>query len=540
MTIQPKYLELREALFEEQALTKPRQVCLYEVMDDPLLFVRFLKIQTKHRKNKLRWFDLRPEQEEIFEALKGGENVLVLKARQLGISTTAQGYIFWRWLTATEPFEAATFSFKADSTKVLSRIFKTFIRNLPPALRPKLTIDNQGRIEREVDDAGNVAGYSIITAGGKGAGRSATLDIAHFSEFAFVEDGEEFRASVMGSLDTENAQFIIESTASHIGDELHREVMKVQAGRGEGPWVFFFFPWMKDPLYTVDGPPLDDITAEESALIETYGLTEGQVRWRRRKIGAIGNVEKFNREFPACISDAYAQGEGSFYAESDFSAIQVTDAPDTGLAVYAAPDDDENYCIGVDTGQGVGKNFHTATGLAKVGGYEAFVFRDNTMSPEEFGRFLFEIGMKYRAYIHLERNLWGAVVLKTLHDLNYPWIIQDDKGKDGWHTTSQNRPRIFDDGRTYIRGHNLKTLDRHTIREARALVVDDKGRIVLAVEEDEHGVSHGDNIVSFGLAVIGLAQVPMPESLNKPSFWSARWFAERNKRGGDPFWPAGR
>ena len=57
-----------------------------DAFKDPRNFFKFLKVFDKEQ-NKLVPFVLRPQQEELLDALLTHNKIVVLKARQLGIST---------------------------------------------------------------------------------------------------------------------------------------------------------------------------------------------------------------------------------------------------------------------------------------------------------------------------------------------------------------------------------------------------------------------------------------------------------------------
>ena len=64
---------------------------IYKAFQDPRNFFKFLKVFDKED-NKLVPFQLRPQQEELLDALLTHNKIVVLKARQLGISTLLRAY----------------------------------------------------------------------------------------------------------------------------------------------------------------------------------------------------------------------------------------------------------------------------------------------------------------------------------------------------------------------------------------------------------------------------------------------------------------
>ena len=68
-----------------------------DAFKDPRNFFKFLKVFDKEQ-NKLVPFVLRPQQEELLDALLTHNKIVVLKARQLGISTLLR-YLDRDWET---------------------------------------------------------------------------------------------------------------------------------------------------------------------------------------------------------------------------------------------------------------------------------------------------------------------------------------------------------------------------------------------------------------------------------------------------------
>ena len=106
--------------------------------EDPRNFFKFLKVFDKEQ-NKLVPFQLRPQQEELLEALLTHNKIVVLKARQLGISTLLRAYFLWKTYMSTEPTRHAIISYTRDSADHLHNMDKGFYFSLPSALQRKLS-----------------------------------------------------------------------------------------------------------------------------------------------------------------------------------------------------------------------------------------------------------------------------------------------------------------------------------------------------------------------------------------------------------------
>src|SRR5512146_1016881 len=80
--------------------------------------------------------------------------LLILKARQKGISTLFEAYIFWR-TTFQFHRKAAIVGHKTDATNNLYQMTKRYYKYLPDALKPEIEASNEkvlryGRLESEI------------------------------------------------------------------------------------------------------------------------------------------------------------------------------------------------------------------------------------------------------------------------------------------------------------------------------------------------------------------------------------------------------
>ena len=188
-----------------------------DAFKDPRNFFKFLKVFDKEQ-NKLVPFVLRPQQEELLDALLTHNKIVVLKARQLGISTLLRAYFLWKSYMAVEPTSHAIISYTRDSADHLHNMDKGFYFSLPKPLQRKLSKSSA----RTLQFGDTNAGLRAFTAGGKaGATRSFTFSDTHISEFAFFDDQDDLLANVMASVG--EGQIVIETTPNTPGDTISKK-----------------------------------------------------------------------------------------------------------------------------------------------------------------------------------------------------------------------------------------------------------------------------------------------------------------------------
>ena len=104
----------------------------------------------------------------------GKVRVLIDKGRQLGMSTLIEGRYFWLVIT-NRSLQAYILTHEAEATLNLFNMALRYYHNLPPGLCPRAQTSNAKKLYfREFD-----SGYSVGTAGNKGAGRSQTIQLFH-------------------------------------------------------------------------------------------------------------------------------------------------------------------------------------------------------------------------------------------------------------------------------------------------------------------------------------------------------------------------
>jgi hypothetical protein len=481
---------------------------LLKIISDPIAFISRLSIIDKKGK-KIRLVP-NSEQIRIIQALVEEDDTLILKGRQIGSSTIVSAYLFWKLWTATEPITIAILSHKLASSKHLLDIHKTFYHNLPKFLKRPLDIENTTAMRFADSGAGIIA----VSAEGKGGLRSFTCSYLQISEYAFAPQPEELKATALSALN--NGQLIIESTANYFNDALHQEITAHE--RGEAKWNYLFFPWFEHKGYREKTDKDFVMTDTESALAEQWGLDPEQIYWRRNKLGKIGNKQKFAREYPSCIEDAYSVAGNVYLQRDDFDDIEIVQIDPIETTVLCEVDPQDRYAIGVDVAAGVGQDFSVIYVLSKKTHQIVCVYRSNEISPAYLAERIVDFATTYNgAHVLVESNNFGNVVLNEMHHMGYNKIWKDEKGRD-WITTLQSKTAMFENLKGLIQGGYISMLDNIVYSELRAITVNDRGGIELKYLDG----AHSDNSVALSLAYMALNKVNLPQQEYLPQWIKAR------------------
>jgi hypothetical protein len=120
--------------------------------------------------------------EAITQQLKseGKIRVIILKARQQGLSTYVGGHLYFT-VSQHKARKAMVVTHHADSTRALFDMTKRFHEHVPDILKPHTKYSSRRELTFDVLDSS----YVVATAGGDAIGRGETLSCIHASELAF-------------------------------------------------------------------------------------------------------------------------------------------------------------------------------------------------------------------------------------------------------------------------------------------------------------------------------------------------------------------
>jgi len=280
---------------------------------------RCLKLRSKS--GKVLPFNMNRSQRFLHERLEeqrrrtGKVRALVLKGRQVGISTYIAGRFYWR-TTHTKGFRTFILTHLDDATGNLFNIAKRYHDNCPDLVKPATQANNAKELSFNILGSG----YKVATAGSREVGRSDTIQMFHGSEMAFWPNAGDHSAGVGQAIaDAPGTEDIRESTANGIGNAFH-DLWKA-AERGDSDFEAIFIPWFWHEEYVADVP--DGWTPPELFVEyeKLYDLTRKQLYWaykKNRELAAVagGTPDDFNwkfiQEYPANASEAFQTSGASF------------------------------------------------------------------------------------------------------------------------------------------------------------------------------------------------------------------------------------
>lgn len=416
---------------------------------------------------------------------------IILKARQMGLSTAVEAIIYW-WTSTNKNINSVIIGHEESSSKNLYMMFRRYYDNTNPVFKPSVRYNTRTDLSFErFDDTGKQVGLGssikTATAGNKAAGRSDTINLLHGSELGEWENGEELVASLLETVPDEEvmekpSMIFLESTAKGRGNYFHKEF--VAATKGLNNFEPFFFPWWILDTYERDfGEPLGQTTEYEDFLIDLMkkghtvaGKTihidpdhiPAKIHFYRHKAKNFESTpERLPQEYPSTWQEAFiASGKNVFNTlalqemEKDAQPIEETEyykiipgelheqyvlervpfepnekpedftykAP---LKIWVHPKPGHEYVIGGDVAEGLKRGDYSVAEVVDVATMQTVARWRGHIDPDKFGEVIGALGAYYNyALVGVEVNNHGLTTIQKLRDTFYTNLYKRDKGYD--------------------------------------------------------------------------------------------------------------
>ena len=194
---------------------------------DPIYFFKTYG-RVRHPKKGLMPFDLYDFQEDTLNEFLDKSYNVILKARQLGISTLCAAYAAWmaNFFKDKEIFILAT---KRDTATNLVDKVRVFLEEVPDFLKSGLLVDNRQSIELE---NGSKIKAGATGSNSKDAARSEALSLLIIDEAAFIKAMDTIWVAAQPTLAT-GGDCIVLSSPNGIGNWFHKAYIEAEAGTTE-------------------------------------------------------------------------------------------------------------------------------------------------------------------------------------------------------------------------------------------------------------------------------------------------------------------
>lgn len=475
--------------------------------DFPFFAETCLMIKTKEdgivpfRLNKAQrflWSKIK-EREDAGEPVR----IIILKARQLGMSTFVQGYLMWKAVTQPATNGLVVSHMKDHASRLFEKIELMYDRLPKPLYDEMQSVRNSKKTGLKLSWGGTQqTSIHVETAGNKNLGRGDTINFCHLSEMAFYDDAEDIVFGLNASIPKgAKSAVIIESTANGMGNYFARQWKRAKESKSN--YIPIFLPWFWDEKNQIEWKPgTPPLSAEERDIKNKFGLTKAQMLWRRTSIedDCDGDVEKFKQENPADEQEGFLiSGRPVFHKpsveqmlreahkyeyregilEHDGVKPEFVEYEGGEWRVYESPEKHGTYVIGADVAAGTSRDYSAAHILEVRTNRIVATFRGK-LDEDQFALQLKWMGLAYNtALIAVERNNSGRACLLALQRMNYNKMFYHQHEDEwsggvrqqwGWTTNQITRPVMIAQLASQIRDMSIHIPDRRTLEELASFV----------------------------------------------------------------------
>ena len=425
-------------------------------------------------------FHLYPFQEKVLHLWRDNPYSIILKSRQLGISTLSAGFSLWLMLFHKDK-NVLCIATKQETAKKMVTKVRFMFDNLPSWL--KIDTAENNRLSLRLVNGSQIK----AVAASSDAGRSEAVSLLLIDEAAFIEQIGEIWASAQQTLATGGGAIVL-STPYGTGNWFHQTWVRAESG--ESDFLPIKLPWYVHP--------------------------ERDQTWRDRQNELLGDPRLAAQE---CDCDFASSGDVVFYNEymSFYEQTYIKDplekrGADQNLWIWQPADYSRSYLVVADVARGDGKDysaFHvidieTNTQVAEYKGQ---------IGTKEYGHLLVGVATEYNeALLVIENASIGWATIQTVIDRGYSNLYYSPKSDSslsesyfdkymdtskmvpGFTMSSRLRPMVIGKFQEYISDQSVIIHSRRLLEEMKVFIWKN-GRA-----EAQQGYND-DLVMSFGMAM---------------------------------------
>lgn len=321
-------------------------------------------------------------QKDIVQAITNNRRVTVNTSRQAGKTTTAVAVIL-HYVLFNDHKTVALLANKGDAAREILDRIKIAYEALPKWMQQGVIEWNKGSVEFE-------NGCKIIAgATSSSAIRGKSISFLYIDETAFVENWDEFFASVFPTISSGNTTKILFTSTPNGLNHFYKTCEGAKEGRNG--YIFIEVPWQKVP-------GRDD-------------------KWKDETLAAMDyDYQKFSQEFEC----QFLGSSGTLIEGSKLKSLVWKEplAEAEGIKIIEQRKDDHTYVCVVDVSRGKGLDYSAfqIIDVTEMPYRQVCVYRDNMITPIDYAEIIYRTTKQYNdAYTLIEINDIGEQVSEILH-----------------------------------------------------------------------------------------------------------------------------
>jgi len=410
---------------------------------------KYLKIQ--HPLRGLIPFKTFDFQDDCVEDFNLHRFNIILKSRQLGLSTLVAAYAVWQACFYKDK-NILIIATKLAVAQNFIRKVKTYIKSMPSwLLVPIITANNKQQVEFS-----NGSQIKAVPTSDD-AGRSEALSLLVVDEAAFVRNFDELWMGLYPTLST-GGRAILLSTPNGVGGQYHEIYTKAE--RKENEFNHIKLMWDVHPERN-----------DEWFGKETKNMSKKQV----------------SQEL---LCDFSSSGD-TFLSSEVLEGIRILtkepiekSGPNNNVWYWEYPLESVNYTLSADIARGDSGDYSTFHVINTQNMSIASEFKGK-MPPDQFAILVYDIAKRFNnAMICPENNAYGYTMLVKLSELKYKNIYfekerekyeylygsESNIGKAGFTTSKESRDKILANLEESLRNGRIKTYSRRLFSELKTFI----------------------------------------------------------------------
>lgn len=354
-------------------------------------------------------FSMFDYQEDLAYKLQKTDFNIILKARQLGISTIVGAYLGTHIIFNPQS-DIIIIAINEDVAKELILKIKIFLEGLPKYVRPEILNPRN----KESIDLANGSRVKALTSTSK-SGRSFTASFLVLDECAFIENVDELWTSAYPTI-SNGGKAILLSTPNGEGNLFH-------------------------DIWTASENNDNEFTATKLYWWQMPGRDE---KWKQRTLANMRyDMKRFEQEYECSfasssksvisltkINDILKENEkNKIKPQPNFVSVSGK-RYDNNFFLYKFPVADHKYLITVDTAEGLGEERDASAFIIQDLNTDEVIgeYADKELNEKQFAKVLLDMCQSFNnAFVVVELKSTGKVVVNYLLEWKYKNVIWMDK-----------------------------------------------------------------------------------------------------------------
>lgn len=376
-------------------------------------------------------FRLWPSQFNVVDQLSDNLLLIILKARQEGLTWLLLAYGLWLMIFKSSATVLLFSRRDTEAVHMLADRMKGMYKRLPRFLQVK-------RILEDNDHEWVWSNGSVARAFPTTAGDSYTASMVIVDEADLVPDLNLLMRAVKPTIDA-GGRMVLLSRSDKTKPESEFKKIYRAAKTKLNNWHHIFLPWHARPdrtqeWYETQKKEIEARTGSLDDLHEQYPATDTEALSPRVLDKRISPLW-----LQACYSEAPA-----------ITPVKSPAIP--GLVIYKAYVSMQKYCIGVDPAEGNPTSDDSALTVIREDTGEEVAKLNGKFQPEIIAAHADAIGQYYgNAAIMVERNNHGHTCILWLKDNSRLRILRGHDHKPGWLSSTKGKVLLYDIGAEMFR-----------------------------------------------------------------------------------------